>query len=210
DENVGRVLDYLDQNGLSENTLVIYMGDNGFELGEHGFYDKRDAFEESIRVPMLAYAPGLIQPGTTIAAMVQNIDIAPTLLEACRAAVPPSAQMDGQSFLPWLAGKSPAWRDQIVYEYHWEWNFPATPTTFALRTDRYKFIFYHGVWDDNGFYDLETDPHERHNLIRVPAYRDQIAAMQKQLFDELESSAGLTLPVRRPTGERLDMRKLNR
>lgn len=210
DENLGRLLAYLDQAGLSRNTLVVYMGDNGFELGEHGFYDKRDAFEVSIRVPMLAYAPGLIPPGTRVTEMVQNIDVAATLMEACGVPVPAAAAMDGRSILPLLMGKAAPWRDHILYEYHWEWNFPATPTTFAIRTDRYKFVFYHGVWDDNGFYDLETDPLERHNLIHVPAYRQQVESIQTQLFDELEASGGLLLPVRRPAGERLDQRKLRR
>ena len=208
DQNLGRVLDYLDQSGLSKNTLVIYMGDNGFELGEHGFYDKRDAFEESIRVPMLAYAPGMISAGTKVKQMVQNIDIAPTVLEACEAQSPPS--IDGKSFLPLMLGKTVPWRDHILYEYHWEWNFPATPTTFAIRGERYKYIFYHGLWDQNGFYDLETDPHERHNLIAVPAFQDKITAMKKQLFDELEASGGMVIPVRRPAGDRLDQRKLRR
>ena len=127
DENLGRVLDFLDESGLSENTLVVYMGDNGFALGEHGFYDKRDAFEESIRVPMLAYAPGLIEPGTKIDEMVQNIDIAPSLMEAAGVDVPKQAKMDGRSFFPFLNGQTVPWRDRILYEYHWEWNFPATP-----------------------------------------------------------------------------------
>ena len=208
DQNLGRVLDYLDQSGLSKNTLVIYMGDNGFELGEHGFYDKRDAFEESIRVPMLAYAPGMIPAGTKVKQMVQNIDVAPTVLEACKAHTPPS--IDGKSFLPLMQGKSAPWRDHILYEYHWEWNFPATPTTFAIRGERYKYIFYHGLWDQNGFYDLETDPHERHNLIAVPSFQEKIAGMKKQLFDELEASGGMIIPVRRPAGDRLDQRKLPR
>ena len=210
DENLGRLLAYLDETGLSRNTLVLYMGDNGFELGEHGFYDKRDAFEESIRVPMLAYAPGMIQPGTKVIEMVQNIDVAATVLEACGVPAPDSAAMDGRSFLPLLLGNAIPWRNHILYEYHWEWNFPATPTTYAIRTDRYKYVFYHGVWDDNGFYDLETDPLERHNLIHVPSYQERIEAMQGQLFDELDASGGLVLPVRRPSGERLDQRKLRR
>jgi N-acetylglucosamine-6-sulfatase len=210
DENIGRVLTHLDETGLSQSTLVIYMSDNGFALGEHGFYDKRDAFEESIRVPMLAYAPGMIQPGTKITQMVQNIDIAPTLLATAGVQPPKAAKMDGQSFLPLLRGESIRWRDHILYEYYWEWNFPATPTVFAIRTERYKYIFYHGVWDHDGFYDLQTDPHERHNLINVPAYAEQIAAMKKQLFDELEASGGLDMPVRRPQGERLDQRKRKR
>ncbi|MBN2325593.1 MAG: sulfatase [Candidatus Omnitrophica bacterium] len=210
DENLGRVLNYLDESGLSESTLVIYMGDNGFELGEHGFYDKRDAFEESIRVPMLAYAPGWIEPGSTIAPMVQNIDIAPTLLEAAGAGAGAAVNMDGRSFLPLLRGESIPWRDHILYEYYWEWNFPATPTVFAIRGERYKYIYYHGVWDHDGFYDLKTDPHERHNLIHVPAYGERIESMKSQLFDELEASGGMNIPVRRPQGERLDQRKNRR
>jgi len=210
DENLGRVLDYLDRSGLSESTLVVYMGDNGFELGEHGFYDKRDAFEESIRVPMLAYAPGLIKGGTKITDMVQNIDIAPTLLAAAGVEASASANMDGSSILPMLQGNSIPWRSHILYEYYWEWNFPATPTTFAIRGERYKYIFYHGVWDHDGFYDLETDPLERHNLINVPAYKDRIEAMKKQLFSELKADGGLEIPVRLPHGERLDQRKNRR
>jgi N-acetylglucosamine-6-sulfatase len=210
DENLGRVLNYLDESGLSKSTLVIYMGDNGFALGEHGFYDKRDAFEESIRVPMLACAPGMVKPGTKVTQMVQNIDIAPTLLDAAGVRIPKTANMDGRSFLPLLRGELPPWRDHILYEYYWEWNFPATPTVFAIRTDRYKYIFYHGVWDHDGFYDLQTDPHERHNLINVPAYREQIERMKKQLFDELEAGGGLGIPARRPLGERLDQRKNKR
>ncbi len=211
DENVGRVLKHLDDSGLRDSTLVVYMGDNGFELGEHGFYDKRDAFETSIRVPLLMRAPGLIKPGTVVTQMVQNIDIAPTLLEAAGAKAPPNApRMDGRSFLPLVQGRTVPWRDHILYEYYWEWNFPATPTTFALRTDRWKYIYYHGIWDKHGFYDLQTDPLERHNLINVPAFQEQVGNFKRQLFDELEKSGGLLLPVLPPAGEALDDRKLPR
>lgn len=210
DENLGRVLDYLDASGLSESTLLLYMGDNGFALGEHGFYDKRDAFEESIRVPMLAYAPGLIEPQSRITEMVQNIDIAPTLLDVAGLEPPGSARMDGRSFLPLLEGRSIRWRDHILYEYYWEWNFPATPTIFAIRTERYKYVYYHGLWDQDGFYDLQADPYERHNLIDVPAYREAVGILKKQLFDALEADGGLAIPVRRPEGERLDQRKNRR
>jgi N-acetylglucosamine-6-sulfatase len=211
DENVGRVLKQLDDAGLRDSTLVVYMGDNGFALGEHGFYDKRDAFETSIRVPLLAWAPGRIQPGTVVKQMVQNIDIAPTLLEAAGVAQPAKTpRMDGRSFWPLLQGRDVPWRDHILYEYHWEWNFPATPTTFAIRTDRWKYIYYHGLWDKDSFHDLQTDPHERHNLIAVPSYQEQIAKLKKQLFDELGKSGALQMPVLPPEGEPLHDRKLPR
>ncbi len=210
DGNIGRVMDYLRESGLADNTLVIYMGDNGFHLGEHGFYDKRDAFETSIRVPMLAWAPGAIQPGSRVDAMVQNIDIAPTILQAAHVAKPQAAKFDGESFWPLLRGEKIAWRDHILYEYHWEWNFPATPSLFAIRTERFKFVYHHGVWDHDALYDLETDPIERHNLINVPAYREQAGKLRAQLFQELEESGALDIPVRPPAGERLDQRKLRR
>jgi N-acetylglucosamine-6-sulfatase len=210
DENIGRVLEFLQQSDLARSCFLIYTSDNGFALGEHGFYDKRDAFEESIRVPMLAYAPGLIRPGTKVVQMVQNIDIAPTILAVAGAPRPEEPRMDGRSFLPLLLGKKIPWREEIFYEYYWEWNFPMTPTVFAVRTDRYKYIFYHGVWDRNGFYDLTTDPHERHNLIEVPAYQDRVAEMRKRLFDHLESTGGLQIPLRPPAGDPFHDRKLKR
>ncbi|QDV26549.1 sulfatase family protein [Aureliella helgolandensis] len=209
DENIGRVLNALEENGQLENTFVFYMGDNGFHLGEHGFYDKRDAFETSIRVPLLVMAPGRIPAGTTYNQMVQNIDIAPTILELCGVQVP-AGSMDGRSMQPlWSSTNSASvsWRNHLLYEYHWEWNFPATPTTLAIRTDRYKYIYYHGAWDQDGFYDLQTDPVERHNLIDVPAFQEQILALRNQLFEELEDRGGLVLPMRPPAGERLDQRK---
>lgn len=209
DENIGRVIDHLDQTGLDQSTIVIYMGDNGFALGEHGFYDKRDAFEESIRVPMLAMGPK-IKAGHQVEEMVQNIDIADTILELADVSPHDSWKADGRSFAPLLAGKSIPWRDHILYEYHWEWNFPATPTLFAIRTDRFKYVYYHGVWDRNGFYDLETDPHERHNLINVPSYRSQITTLRQQMFRELGEMDGLNVPIRPPAGDRLDDRKLRR
>ncbi|HAD22128.1 MAG TPA: acetylglucosamine-6-sulfatase [Opitutae bacterium] len=210
DENIGRILVQLDELGIADDTLIIYLGDNGFALGEHGFYDKRDAFEESIRIPMLAMAPGLIKPGSKIDAMMLNMDLAPTLLEAANINIQKSMQLDGQSALPWLRGETIPWRDHILYEYHWEWNFPATPTTLAIRGDRYKYIYYHGVWDRNGFYDLETDPNERVNLIKIPAYQEQILSMRSQLFQELDASGGLVLPVRPPKGVQFYDRKLRR
>jgi N-acetylglucosamine-6-sulfatase len=209
DENIGKLLDFLEAEKLDKSTLTLYLGDNGFALGEHGFYDKRDAFEESIRIPMLAYAPGVIAPGTRVDKMVLNIDVAPTILQHCGVKPPDAKAFDGRSFEPLLRGDAvPSWRDHMLYEYHWEWNFPATPTTLAIRGDRYKYIYYHGLWDKNGFYDLESDPHERHNLIDVPAFQERIATMRTQLFTELEARGGLTMPLQPPRGDSYHDRKL--
>lgn len=195
DESVGRVLDHLKQSGLASSTLVIYMGDNGFSLGEHGLIDKRHAYEESIRIPMLAWAPGYIAPGSAPPQLVRNIDIAPTVLAL--AGVKPPGVMDGRSILPVLTGDAGEWDSELLYEYYWEYAFPHTPTTFALRGDRYKYITYHGVWDISELYDLETDPQEQFNLIHVPAHRERIAAMRDRLWDLLEATDGMRVPVRR-------------
>ena len=172
DEGLGRVLDALDDLGLEQSTLVMYMGDNGFSLGEHGLIDKRQMYEESIRVPLLARCPELIQPGTRIAGMIQNIDIAPTLLAA--AGLPVPEHMDGLSFLPLLQGEKIPWRDAIFYEYYWEHAFPQTPTMHGIRTDRYKYIHYHGIWDKHELYDLAADPDEMNNLIDSVEHQDLI------------------------------------
>lgn len=194
DESIGQVMDYLEKEGLAENTLVIYMGDNGFMLGEHGLIDKRHAYEESIRVPMLAWSPGFLKPETKIDGLVRNIDIAPTVLELAGLQKP--KEMDGRSVMPLLQGQSAEGDRELLYEYYWEYAFPQTPTVFALRGDRYKLMMYHGVWDMNEFYDLKTDPNEMHNLIDVPAYQDTIRAFQKRLWQRMKASDGMQIPLR--------------
>jgi N-acetylglucosamine-6-sulfatase len=208
DENLGRVIDYVQEHDLAQTTVVIYMSDGGFHMGEHGFYDKRAAFEPSIRVPLLVWAPGLVEPGTRIEQMVQNIDIAPTVLQAMNVDRPQDADWAGSSFLPLLQGREIPWREYVLYEYHWEWNFPATPTLLAIRTGEYKYVYYHGVWDIDSFHDLVNDPAERHNLIDVPAYQEKIQALRKKMFADFEARGGLNAPLQIPTGERLDQRKL--
>jgi arylsulfatase A-like enzyme len=218
DESVGRVLDYLDESGLARGTLVLYMGDNGFLLGEHGLIDKRHAYEESIRVPMLAYAPGWIRPGTVVTTMVRNIDIAPTVLELAGLRSPSPegrggqgvrtpersegqgvrmSDMDGRSIVAALTGGNQPDPGELLYEYYWEYAFPHTPTTFALRTDRFKYILYHGVWDRNELYDLTADPEERVNLIAEPTYRDTVLAMHDRLWKRLQETDGMRIPLRR-------------
>jgi N-acetylglucosamine-6-sulfatase len=214
DESIGQVLDYLDESGLAENTLVVYMGDNGFLLGEHGLIDKRNAYEESIRVPMLAWAPGFIEPGTVVGAQVRNIDVTPTILDLAGASMPEDHTIDGQSFLSTLQGEQPETDRTFLYEYYWEYAFPHTPTVFALRDDQYKYIYYHGIWDLNGFYDLQNDPNERQNLIHVPAYQDEIRSMRNELWQRLEATGGMQIPLRPSgsfqAGERLLDRGSNR
>ncbi len=196
DNSVARVLDYLEANDLAENTLVIYMGDNGFLLGEHGLIDKRNAYEESIRVPMLAWSPGTIKAGSTTDALVRNIDVASTVLELADADT--DIDMDGESFLPLLRGHKPKTQDrEFLYEYYWEHAFPHTPTTLALRGDRFKYIYYHGIWDQNELYDLKADPEERHNLINIPAFQDVVKDMNSRLFDRLKADGALQIPLRR-------------
>jgi N-acetylglucosamine-6-sulfatase len=202
DESIGRVLDYLQETGLHENSLVIYMGDNGFSFGEHGLIDKRHAFEESMRVPMLVWAPGLVRPGMAVRQNVVNTDIMPTVLELTGTRAPAGHAVDGQSFVPLLRGEAaPNWRDTVYYEYYWEWNYPQTPTQFALRTDRFKYIFFHGTWDTAALFDLQEDPQEKYNLVERPEYQERVVQMRNQLFDLMQETGGMELPLRRPSGE---------
>ena len=191
DESIARVRKWLKDNGLAGNTLVMYMGDNGFQWGEHGLIDKRTAYEASMRVPLLGVCPKLWKPGTRIEQVVANIDIGPTVLESAGLETP--RHMDGRSFLQRAAGrmKPSQWRQNLLYEYY----FPHTPTTFAIREDRYKFIQYHGLWDTDELYDLQIDPDEAKNLIDDPAQRDRVTAMRKRLYEMLRETGGLAIPL---------------
>ena len=195
DESVGAVLDWVEGSGLADRTLVVYLSDNGFSLGEHGLIDKRHAYEESIRIPMIAWGPGLVPEGGRIADMVRNIDVAPTILDL--AGLEPTWTIDGRSVLPALRGEPMDSPGELLYEYYWEHAFPHTPTTFALRGDRYKYIYYHGVWDRQELYDLETDPDERHNLIDLPDYQEIRKQMHDRLWKKLEETGGMQIPLRR-------------
>lgn len=204
DESIGSVLDYLKEAGLEENTLVIYMGDNGFAWGEHGLIDKRQFYEESVRVPMLAYCPGLFNGGTVVDQMVQNVDIAPTIMDFL--GLQKTGQMVGYSFLPLLKGEQTEWRERIFYEYYWEHEFPQTPTMHGVRTDRYKYIRYHGVWDTNEFYDLQEDPNEMHNLIAAPGHQELIKQLNHDLYNWLEETGGMSIPLKRTERPHTDHR----
>lgn len=207
DESVGDVMAYLKENKLLESTLIIYMGDNGFLFGEHGLIDKRNAYEESMRVPMLAHCPQIIKPGTVIKDVVANIDIAPTLLEAAGLKAP--AYIDGKSFMPQLAGKSIGWRDGLLYEYYWERNFPQTPTMHALRGNKYKYIRYQGIWDTDELYDVENDPHESKNLINDSSLTPIVKKMNNQLFDILKQTNGMYMPLYKDVNQQQNKRNID-
>ena len=206
DESIGRVRQWLEDNGLSENTLVLYMGDNGFQWGEHGLIDKRTAYEASLRVPLLGVCPKLWKPGTVVDQVVANIDIAPTILAAAGLQKPP--QMDGHSFLRLAAGNvEPAdWRQNLLYEYYWEYNFPHTPTTFALRTPRYKLICYHGIWDIDELYDMENDPLEEDNLIFSKEHQPLIKRMRADLYGTLSKANADRVPFSHKHGMGANLR----
>lgn len=210
DESISRVLDYLEDNGLAENTLVVYMGDNGFMLGEHGLIDKRQAYEESMRVPMMAWAPGFIEPGTTITNNILNIDITPTFLEIAGGSMPEGHEVDGRSFLSLLDNsRADNWRNAFVYQYFWEHAFPHTPTTYAIRGDRYKYIYYHGVWDKNELYDLKNDPDEMHNLIDMPSQQARVDSMRSEMFNIFEANGATDVRFRRPPNFSADEKKIH-
>lgn len=191
DDSVGRIRQYLKDNNLDKNTIVMVMGDNGFMFGEHGLIDKRNAYEESIRIPLLAVGPGF-DAGRVVEDVVANIDIAPTLLDA--AGIEKPQNYDGSSFLALASGKQPREprSSTFVYEYFWEYNFPYTPTTFAIRNDRYKYINYYGIWDTEELYDLKNDPKEMHNLINSedPEIIKVKQGLRQELFTKLADQQG--------------------
>ncbi len=180
------------------------MGDNGFGFGEHGLIDKRNAYEESIRVPLLARCPELIKGGTTVKQMVANLDIMPTVLDA--AGLQNSKDLPGQSMLPLVRNEKPAWRDSLLYEYYWERNYPQTPTMFALREDRYKYVHYYGIWDSDELYDLSKDPLETTNLIYQKELQPVVQGMNKKLFDTLEATGGMSITLYRDKGAQQNLR----
>lgn len=195
DDSVGRVMQALREKGLEDRTLVLFTSDGGHLWGEHGLIDKRCAYEESMRIPLLAYGADLVEPGTRCDAIVANIDVAPTVLEL--AGIEPPAWIDGQSLAGLLTDPRgvDSWRKSLLYEYYWEPAFPQTPTTFALRTDRYKLIQYHGIWDTDELYNLVEDPNEMHNLIAEGEHQALIAKLRQQLHERLRETGGLAIPL---------------
>lgn len=173
DESVGRMLDYLDDNGLSENTVVIYCSDQGFYLGEHGWYDKRWMFEESFRMPFVVRWPKTVVAGSRPTELIQNIDYAPTFVEIAGLEIP--AEIQGRSLLPLLKGSTKDWRKSLYYAYY-ELGEHAVPQHFGVRTQRHKLIFFPETNEWNLF-DLEKDPEEMRSVYDDPGYRDTRASL---------------------------------
>lgn len=190
DEGIGKILDYLEETGLDENTLVVYTSDQGFYLGEHGWFDKRFMYEESMKMPLLMQLPGVIEPGTEIDAMVQNLDFAPTFLDLAGGSQYAS-EMQGRSFREVLEGTTNEFNDAVYYHYY---DFPAfhmVKRHYGVRTDRYKLIHFYDDIDEWEFYDLKKDPKEQHNAINDKEYKDIITVMHKKL-DSLQEYYSVT------------------
>ncbi|MFM7152243.1 MAG: sulfatase/phosphatase domain-containing protein, partial [Gemmataceae bacterium] len=188
DENVGRLLDYLDQEKLTDNTVVIYTSDQGFFLGEHNWYDKRFMYEESLRMPFLVRWPKSIKPGSRCDSMVVNVDFAPTFLEMAGRSAPRDIQ--GRSIVPLLRGESPAdWRTAIYYRYYHYPHHHQVQPHYGIRTDRHKLIYFNKL-DQWEFYDLKTDPGEMNNLYGIDQHaktveelKEKLARLKQQLGD---------------------------
>ena len=196
DENVGRVLDYLEANNLMDNTLIVYTSDQGFYLGEHGWFDKRFVYDESFKTPLLVAWPGKIAPKSTSTTMVQNLDYAQTFLEA--AGIPAPADMQGESLLPLLTGNSKSWtRDAVYYHYY---EYPAVHMVkrhYAIVTEQYKLVHYYYDVDEWELIDRIKDPQELRNVYDDPSYAPVVAelhrkleALRKQYGDSAEISQG--------------------
>lgn len=180
DDNVGRVLDWLDANGLRDNTIVIYTSDQGFFLGEHGLFDKRFMYEESLRMPFVVRWPGVIKAGTVSESIGINCDFAPTFLDAAGQATP--ADMQGRSFLPIWKGHTPSnWRHAMYYRYYHDPGDHNTRAHYGIRTEEYKLIYF---WKKDQWecYDLRHDPTEMHNIYNDPKAQTTVAMLKKELY----------------------------
>jgi arylsulfatase A-like enzyme len=189
DDSLGRILAMLEKSGALDNTVVVFTSDHGYFYGEHGLNEERRlAYEETIRIPLLVRFPSQVKAGTVAAEMVLSLDLAPTLMEL--AGVRPLAGMQGRSLLPVFAGAPGDWRRSFLIEYYSDTVFPRVHRMgySAVRTDRYKFIRYGELKGMDELYDLEGDPYEERNLMRDPGAAQVRDAMQTALQQLLEQT----------------------
>ncbi len=181
DESVGKLLKYLDDEHLVDNTVVVYSSDQGFYLGEHGWFDKRWIFEESLRAPLLVRWPGVTKPGSVNGDIVSNLDYAETFCDI--AGVPVPAEMQGRSLAPVLAGKTPAdWRKGFYYHYYERPGPHNVARQYGVITDRYKLVhFYEPEFNYWELFDLQKDPHEMKNVLDEPGYAQVKTDLEAQL-----------------------------
>ncbi|PWJ58733.1 arylsulfatase A-like enzyme [Dyadobacter jejuensis] len=180
DDNVGRVLDYLDKNGLTDNTIVVYTSDQGFYLGEHGWFDKRFIYDESFKTPLLIRWPHEIKPGTTQEEMVQNLDFAQTLLEAAQIAAP--EDMQGESLMPLLKGMENTWKREAVYYHYYEYpSVHMVKRHYGIVTKDYKLAHFYYDVDEWELYDRKKDPKELNNVYDDPEYAELVKELQEKL-----------------------------
>lgn len=180
DDSVGTIMNYLASNGLDKNTIVIYCSDQGFYLGDHGWYDKRFMYEESFKMPLIVSWPGVTKPGTVNTELVQNLDYAETFLDIAGADIPDD--MQGKSLVPLLKGESPEWRDAVYYHYY---EFPSVHMVsrhYGVRDSRFKLIHFY-QFDEWEFYDLEKDPDELKNEYSNANYTEEIVRLKKRLVE---------------------------
>jgi len=183
DRNIGRVLDYLKEQKLEDNTLVLYLSDQGFYMGEHGWFDKRFMYEESFRTPMIMKLPGVIKPKSKIEGMVSVVDLAPTFLELSGTKIP--TDMQGRSFVSLLNGKKKSIQDQIFYHYYENGEHAVSPH-FGVSDGRYKLIRFYKRVDGWELFDLKSDPKELKNIYGDPKYKKVQEKMEKILRAEIE------------------------
>lgn len=204
DDSVGRIYDYLQKSGQLDNTVIIYMADNGLLNGEHGMVDKRTAHEPSIRIPLVMRYPPLVPTDKPkqVEEMAVTVDIAPTVLELCGAK--PLANIHGRSLVKLAQGDATGWRTSYLYSYNYEKQFPYTPNVRAVRTDRWKYIHYppgDGSPDKHKaeLYNLKEDPEELHNLIDNPEHAEQLASLKQELEKLLKATGAV--PDKMPKDE---------
>lgn len=186
DDNLGRLLATLDELGLADDTVVVYSSDNGYYHGEHGLGDKRSAYDESLRIPLLVRYPRMIAKGTLRDQMVLNIDLAPTIVDLAGARVP--AEMQGRSWRPLFADTNAPWRQSFLAEYFFESNFPTTPTVVAVRTPTAKIIKYPGNDQWTELFDLARDPYETRNLVADPAAKALLTKMNAEFDAQVKAT----------------------